>query len=93
MRLQRLQLHGALAPQLTPYYALPGWTDRSRTLVSLTVVKVLFLILLASVTVLAGSITGVLLLIRRHRMRVSDAALRRELEEIEREQRSFDHNI
>lgn len=54
--------------------------------------KVLFLILLASVTVLAGSITGVLLLIRRHRMRLSDAKLRRELEEIEREQRSFDHN-
>ena len=55
--------------------------------------KVLFLILLACVTVLAGSITGVLLLIRRHRMRVSDAALRRELEEIEREQRSLDRNL
>lgn len=54
--------------------------------------KVLFLILLASVAVLAGSITAVLLLIRRHRMRLSDAALRRELEEIEREQRSLDHN-
>ena len=54
--------------------------------------KVLFLILLASLTVLAGSITGVLVLIRRHRMRISDAKLRRELEEIEREQRSFDHN-
>ena len=54
--------------------------------------KVLFAILLVSVIALAGSITGVLLLIRRHRMRVSDAALRRELEEIEREQRSLDHN-
>ncbi|HKT25907.1 MAG TPA: hypothetical protein VJR04_14975 [Terriglobales bacterium] len=55
--------------------------------------KVLFLVLLISVTVLAGSITGVLLLIRRHRMRLSDAKLRNELEEIEREQRSFDHNV
>ena len=42
--------------------------------------KVLFLILLISFVVIAGSITAVLLLIRRHRMRASDAALRRELE-------------
>jgi hypothetical protein len=55
--------------------------------------KVLFTILLASVIVLAGSISAVLLLIKRHRMRVSDAALRRELEEIEREQRSLDRNL
>ncbi|HEX4663075.1 MAG TPA: hypothetical protein VH196_01710 [Terriglobales bacterium] len=51
--------------------------------------KVLFSILIISVAALAGSITAVLLLIRRHRMRVSDEALRRELGEIEREQRSM----
>jgi hypothetical protein len=51
--------------------------------------KVLYVILLVSCVVLAGSTTAVLLLIRRHRMRASDAALRRELEQIEREQRSF----
>jgi uncharacterized protein YneF (UPF0154 family) len=55
--------------------------------------KVLFVILIASVTILAGSIAGVLLVIRRHRMRLSDAKLRRELEEIEREHRSLDHNV
>ena len=38
------------------------------------------------------SITAVLLLIRRHHMRISDAALRRELEQIEREQRSIDRD-
>ncbi|HVH87185.1 MAG TPA: hypothetical protein VM912_10695 [Terriglobales bacterium] len=54
--------------------------------------KVLFSILMLSLAILAGSITAVLLLIRRHRMHVSDAALRRELEEIEREQRSLDRN-
>ncbi|HJX00196.1 MAG TPA: hypothetical protein VJ453_08540 [Terriglobales bacterium] len=54
--------------------------------------KVLFSILLVSFVVLAGSIAAVLLLIRRHRMRVSDAALRRELEQIEREQRSLDRD-
>jgi hypothetical protein len=51
--------------------------------------KVLFSILLISFVVLAGSITAVLLLIRRHRMRASDAALRRELEQIERDHGSF----
>lgn len=51
--------------------------------------RVLFSILLISFAVLAGSLAAVLLLIRRHRMRVSDEALRRELEQIEREQRSF----
>jgi hypothetical protein len=50
--------------------------------------KVLYLILLISFAVLAGSTSAVLLLIRRHRMRVSDAALKRELEQIEREHRS-----
>jgi len=54
--------------------------------------KVLFWILLLSFVVLAGSITAVLLLIRRHHMRISDAALRRELEQIEREQRSIDRD-
>jgi hypothetical protein len=54
--------------------------------------KVLFSILMLSVVVLAGSITAVLLLIRRHRMRVSDEALRRELEQIEREHRSMDRD-
>jgi len=51
--------------------------------------KVLFSILLLSFAVLAGSASAVLLLIQRHRMRVSDAALRRELEQIELEQRTF----
>jgi hypothetical protein len=51
--------------------------------------RVLFSILLLSLAVLAGTASAVLLLIRRHRMRVSDKALRRELEQIEREQRSF----
>jgi hypothetical protein len=51
--------------------------------------RVLFSILLLSLTVLAGTASAVLLLVRRHRMRVSDKALRRELEQIEREQRSF----
>jgi len=51
--------------------------------------RVLFSILLISFAVLAGSAAAVLLLIRRHRMRASDEALRRELEQIEREQRSF----
>jgi len=51
--------------------------------------KVLFSILLISFVVIAGSVTAVLLLIRRHRMRVSDAALRRELEQIERDHGSF----
>jgi hypothetical protein len=51
--------------------------------------RVLFSILLISFAVLAGSVAAVLLLIRRHRMRVSDKALRRELEQIEREQQSF----
>jgi sensor c-di-GMP phosphodiesterase-like protein len=50
--------------------------------------KVLFSILMLSVAILAGSITAVLLLIKRHRMRVSDESLRRELEAIEQEQRS-----
>jgi hypothetical protein len=54
--------------------------------------KVLFSILMLSVAALAGSITAVLLLIRRHRMRVSDEALRRELEQIEHEHRSMDRN-
>ena len=54
--------------------------------------KLLYWIVLLSLGVLAGSISAVLLLIRRHRMRVSDEALRRELEEIEREQRSFDRD-
>jgi hypothetical protein len=54
--------------------------------------KLLFWILLLSLTVLAGSVAAVLLLIRRHRMRASDEALRRELEEIEREQRSLDRD-
>jgi hypothetical protein len=54
--------------------------------------KVLFSILIFSVAALAGSITAVLVLIRRHRMRVSDEALRRELVEIEREQRSMDRH-
>jgi sensor c-di-GMP phosphodiesterase-like protein len=49
--------------------------------------KVLFSILMLSVAILAGSITAVLLLIKRHRMRVSDESLRRELEAIEQEQR------
>ena len=51
--------------------------------------KVLFLILLISFVVIAGSITAVLLLIRLHRLRASDAALRRELEQIERDHGSF----
>jgi len=51
--------------------------------------KVLFSILLVAFVVLAGSITAVLLLIRRHRMRASDAALRRDLEQIERDHGSF----
>jgi len=51
--------------------------------------KVLFSILLVSFVVLAGSITAVLLLIRRHRMRASDSALRRDLEQIERDHGSF----
>ena len=51
--------------------------------------KVLFLILLISCVVIAGSVTAVLLLIRLHRMRASDAALRRELEQIERNHGSF----
>jgi hypothetical protein len=51
--------------------------------------KVLFLILLISCVVLAGSVAAVLLLIRRHRMRASDAALRRELEQIQRDHDSF----
>jgi hypothetical protein len=51
--------------------------------------RVLFSILLLSLAVLAGTASAVLLLIRRRRMRVSDKALRRELEQIEREQRSF----
>jgi len=51
--------------------------------------KVLFLILLISFVVIAGSITAVLLLIRLHRMRASDAALRRELEQSERDHGSF----
>lgn len=54
--------------------------------------KLLYWVVLLSLGVLAGSISAVLLLIRRHRMRVSDEALRRELEEIEREQRSFDRD-
>ena len=54
--------------------------------------RLLYWIVLLSLGVLAGSISAVLLLIRHHRMRVSDEALRRELEEIEREQRSFDRN-
>jgi hypothetical protein len=54
--------------------------------------KVLFSILMLSVAALAGSITAVLLLIRRHRMRVSDEALRRELEQIEHEQSSMDRD-
>ena len=54
--------------------------------------KLLSWIVLLSLGVLAGSLSAVLLLIRRHRMRVSDEALRRELEEIEREQRSFDRD-
>ena len=54
--------------------------------------KLLYWIVLLSLGVLAGSISAVLLLIRRHRMRVSDEALRRELEQIEREQRSFDRD-
>jgi hypothetical protein len=54
--------------------------------------RLLYWSVLLSLGVLAGSISAVLLLIRRHRMRVSDEALRRELEEIEREQRSFDRN-
>jgi hypothetical protein len=54
--------------------------------------KVLFTILLLSFVVLAGSVGAVLLLIRRHRMRVSDEALRRELEQIEREHRAFHRN-
>jgi len=48
--------------------------------------KVLFSILMLSLAILAGTITAVLLLIKRHRMRVSDEALRRELEAIEQEQ-------
>ena len=51
--------------------------------------RVLFSILLLSLAVLAGSTSAVLLLIRRHRMRASDRALKRELEQIEREQGSF----
>lgn len=51
--------------------------------------RVLYSILLIAFVALAGSITAVLLLIRRRRMRASDAALRRELEQIERENRSF----
>lgn len=49
------------------------------------VMKVLFSILLLSFLVLGGSVTAVLLLIKRHRMRASDLALRKELEQIERE--------
>ena len=51
--------------------------------------RVLFSIVLLSLAVLAGTASAVLLLIKRHRMRASDEALRRELEEIEREHRSF----
>lgn len=51
--------------------------------------KVLFSILMLSLAILAGSITAVLLLIKRRRMRVSDEALRRELEAIEQERRSL----
>lgn len=54
--------------------------------------KLLFSILLVSLAVLAGSICAVLLLIRRHRRRASDELLRRELEQIEREQRSLDRD-
>jgi len=54
--------------------------------------KVLYSILLLSFAVLAGSTSAVLLLIRRYRMRASDAALRRELEQIELEQRTFHQN-
>lgn len=54
--------------------------------------RVLFTILLLSLGVLAGSTATVLLLIQRHRMRVSDQVLRRELEQIEREQRSLDRD-
>ena len=54
--------------------------------------RLLYWIVLLSLGVLAGSISAVLLLIRRHRMRVSDEALKRELEQIEREQRSFDRD-
>jgi len=51
--------------------------------------RVLFSIVLMSLAVLAGSAAAVLLLVRRHRMRVSDEALRRELEQIEQEQPSL----
>jgi hypothetical protein len=51
--------------------------------------KVLYTILLLSLAILAGSTSAVLLLIRRQRMRASDAALRRELEQIEHEHRSY----
>ena len=54
--------------------------------------RVLFTILLLSFGVLAGSTATVLLLIKRHRMRASDQALRRELEQLEREQRSIHRN-
>jgi len=54
--------------------------------------KLLFSILLLSLAVLAGSISAVLLLIRRNRRRASDEALRRELEQIEREHRSLDRD-
>ena len=47
--------------------------------------KVLYLILLLSCGVLSGSTAAVLVLIRRQRMRASDVALRRELEQIELE--------
>ena len=54
--------------------------------------KVLFTILLLSFAALAGSAGAVLLLVKRHRMRASDEALRRELEQIEREHRIFHRN-
>lgn len=54
--------------------------------------KVLFSIVLLSLAALAGTASAVLLLIKRYRMRASDEALRRELEEIEREHRSLDRD-
>jgi hypothetical protein len=54
--------------------------------------KVLFSIVLLSLAALAGTASAVLLLIKRHRMRASDEALRRELEEIESEHRSLDRD-
>jgi len=47
--------------------------------------RVLFLVLVIACIAIAGSATAVLLIVRRHRMRLSDEALRRELEQIERE--------